>query len=145
MFPAPCVLRLLTLCSFCVVPFVCSLRPVFPMTELFVSNCKLLSAVYLQNAPRSRQQSVDEDMLSKMTEKGVHSPLPTARSILKHRSPLTPDAPQKLLGNGSSSPKTITIVSCSLAPGKLIIPGQGSNFSTLGSDFFKKDSQQGIH
>lgn len=128
----------------CVVPFVCSPGPVFIMIELFISNCKLLSVLFICRGGLLGPVSRVMEMLLKMTEKGVHSPLPTARSILKQRSSLTPDAPQKFLGNGSSSPKTMTVVSCSLAPGKLIIPGQGSNFSTLGSDS-RKDSQQGIH
>lgn len=52
--------------------------------------------------------------------------------------------PEKLLGNGSCRPRTITIVSCFLAPGKLIIAGQGSKLFVFGSDS-KKDSQQDIH
>ena len=52
--------------------------------------------------------------------------------------------PQKLLGNGSCRPRTITIVSCFLAPGKLIMTGQGSNLFVSGSDS-KKDSLQDIH
>lgn len=47
---------------------------------------------------------------------------------------LTSDAPPKLLGNRSSRPRTITIVSCFVAPGKLIITGLGSNLFVFGSD-----------
>lgn len=56
---------------------------------------------------------------------------------------LTPAILQKVLSIGSS-PRTVSIVSCFLAPGKLIITGQGSNLFVLGSDS-KKESQQDIH
>lgn len=56
---------------------------------------------------------------------------------------LTSDAPQKLLDNGSSRQRTITIVSCFLAPGKLIITGQGSNLCVFGSD--SKRLSAGFH
>lgn len=51
---------------------------------------------------------------------------------------------QKLLGNRSCRPRTITIVPCFLAPGKLIISGQESNLFVFGSDS-KQNSQWDIH
>ena len=56
---------------------------------------------------------------------------------------LTSDAPQKLLDNGSSRQRTIGIVYCFLAPGELIITGQGSNLFVFGSD--SKRLSAGFH
>ena len=56
---------------------------------------------------------------------------------------LTSDAPPKLLDNGSSRQRTIAIVSCFLAPGELIITGQGSNLFVFGSD--SKRLSAGFH
>lgn len=71
-----------------------------------------------------------------------HSLPSTARPILKEIQ-LTPGAPRKVQVMDPHRPRTVSIVSNLLPPGKLIITGQGSNLFVLGSD--SKDSQQDIH
>lgn len=125
-----------------VVPFICSLWPHL-YNDRAVPNSKPLSVLFIC---RVLQGPVYGQLLNRCfwwwQKKGLGKlqfsqliivPLPQSDGSW-NGDPGISDASQKLLANRSSRPRTITIVSCLLAPGKLIITGQGSNLFVFGSD-----------
>lgn len=128
-------------------PFVCASGPV--TTELFPAIRPSLSRLSVESVKASADccltDAFDDDRkkgLGKLQFSHLialaHSEMHPETEIL-----LTSDAPPKLLDNGSSRQRTIAIVSCFLAPGELIITGQGSNLFVFGSD--SKRLSAGFH
>lgn len=150
MFPASSIWRWLPGLLVCFVPFV-------PFGRFLWQNCScptVSSCLSYLSAKCSKAPTVDscwtdaltviERRAGKALVLASYLPLPCPNQRNHERDPVDTRCLQKLLGNGSSRPRTITIVSCPLAPSKLIITGQGSNLLVFGSDS-KKDSQQGTH